>query len=533
MRTGIVAATLAFVAGWWLGGQKTEIASPRSTPARPAPLPTPAQAPGTTTASRGSELARSVCGTCHLVPEPALLTKTEWAHHVLPEMARWLGLEAVDFESRKDGRLLQAAGIYPPSPVISVEDWLAIWDHYVSAAPTRPVPPPPKPATDGVTPWFRARKMNFHTGLPAISLVKIDAPRRQLLVGDAFASLLGVVDMHGAVSRRVRVPGAPVHAAVGERGLHVTLIGQIYPSDALDGAVGYVAHQQGDGAEIVLDHLRRPVATAVGDVNADGRADLVVCAFGNRLGRLSWFEAMDDGSFEEHPLLEQPGVAHAELRDLNHDGRPDLVVLRAQAREGISLFLNEGAGRFTHRPVVEQHPAFGYTSLVIADVNGDGHDDLLTANGDNGDHPTPHRSYHGVRLLTGDGQGRFQQTWFHPLEGAYKALAADFDADGDVDIAAIAYFPDFTASQVEAALVFENQGRLRFVPRALPEADAGRWMVMDAGDLDGDGDTDLALGSYLAGPTTIPVPSAVRERWRTAGAAVLLLENVSRHAGAR
>ena len=53
-------------------------------------------------------------------------------------------------------------------------------------------------------------------------------------------------------------------------------------------------------------------------------------------------------------------------------------------------------------------------------------------------------------------------------------------------------------------------------------------MTMDAGDIDGDGDVDIALGSFTAGPTTIPMPPSLRDHWKTNGAAVLLLENLAR-----
>ena len=43
--------------------------------------------------------------------------------------------------------------------------------------------------------------------------------------------------------------------------------------------------------------------------------------------------------------------------------------------------------------------------------------------------------------------------------------------------------------------------------------------------MDGDGDLDLALGSYSRGPVTIPVPDEVERGWQQAGAAVLILVN--------
>ena len=51
---------------------------------------------------------------------------------------------------------------------------------------------------------------------------------------------------------------------------------------------------------------------------------------------------------------------------------------------------------------------------------------------------------------------------------------------------------------------------------------------MAAGDLDGDGDTDIVLGSFLPGPPTISIPEALQKRWVSNRTSVLIVENVLR-----
>ena len=161
----------------------------------------------------------------------------------------------------------------------------------------------------------------------------------------------------------------------------------------------------------------------------------------------------------------------------------------------------------------------------MADFNGDGFPDILLTQGDNGDYPSPFKRYHGLRIYLNNGHYQFSEAWFYPLNGAFKAVARDFDRDGDLDIAAIAFFPDYFRTPAESAIYLENQGGLKFTASSIPEANAGRWLTMDAGDLDGDGDIDLVLGSFIDGPRTIPIPAELLEAWKTQRVAALILRN--------
>ena len=253
--------------------------------AEPGPIPA---LPGS---RRGQELAAKYCASCHLVPEPGSLTKSAWVHQIQPEMAKWFGLAPVDFEGMTDGRLLQEAGIYPPSPILPEEDWFAIWDYYRTTAPSQlPAAQPAEPVQIGLK-RFKVRKLNPHSGVPMTCLVHIDAPRHQILVGDAFGGSLFVLGPGGQVQRRARFSSPPVGVFdSGHDTLLLTLIGRLFPADSLEGSVVLWDRQNGTPPDPVLENLRRPTDAVLVDLNQDGLKDVVTCSFGHRLGHFSWFE---------------------------------------------------------------------------------------------------------------------------------------------------------------------------------------------------------------------------------------------------
>lgn len=476
---------------------------------------------------QGYELAHLYCQACHSFPDPSLLDKKTWVEGALKKMAPLLGVGKLNLEKRADGGILAASGIFPKTSLISESDWKAIVDYYQTAAPETAPAQEPHPSIHPTLKQFTAEPLGYRFTNASITLVQFDPAQKRLLVGDAYTRALHFFDIQGTRLRSFPMRSVPVSAIPKTEGLYALEIGHVFPSDELDGRLVWIdtRSETNNKVQMVVDHLRRPVSFTLCDLNQDGREDFLISCFGNYLGRLSWYESKASGHYEEHVLIPNPGALGSWVRDFNHDGQPDVVALMAQARESIRLLMNRGKGEFEESVLAEFPPVFGCTHLEWVDWNRDGIPDVLMTNGDNGEYPSPFKNYHGIRLFLSDAQQRLRLAYFYPMNGAFKAVAADFDGDGDLDIAAISYFPDYQHTPNEGFVYLENKGDMQFEAFSFPESTSGRWMTMDAEDLDGDGDVDLVLGSFQQGPSSITVPTNLRQRWATNGIGVMMLKN--------
>jgi hypothetical protein len=186
------------------------------------------------------------------------------------------------------------------------------------------------------------------------------------------------------------------------------------------------------------------------------------------------------------------------------------------------MFLNDGKGNFVQKEIFRRAPVWGHSYFELADFNGDGEMDFLVVNGDNGDYEAPPKTYHGIRIFLKKGDG-YEESFFYPMHGAYKAVARDFDGDGDLDIAAVSFFPDYENSPRESFVYLENKGGLKFEASTFRECIAGRWLTMDAADVDGDGDIDIVLGSLIKMPNVLP--DFLKQLWEKQSPSLLFLIN--------
>jgi hypothetical protein len=472
----------------------------------------------------GEELARVQCASCHAFPDPSLLDKTTWSENVLPLMGEFMNVDIYYQPYNNSGpagdvNLKRSA----PAQLFPGDKWKHIVAWYLQNAPDKPLPRREYPvAVKPVLDNFSAHPVYDAVTYPLTTFVRYDTSMKKVLFGDGISNKIFALSKDYAAKELFEVSTGVTDLKKGNGNYLAVTMGILKPSDQKLGKLTKVA--AGKKPQIIIDSLQRPVQANYADLNADGNEDIIMSEFGYRTGSFSWFENKGENKiYEKHILRPLPGAIDSRVYDFNKDGKPDIAVLMAQGDEGVFFYYNEGNGKFREERVLQFQPAYGSNFFDLKDINKDGFVDIITNNGDNGDYSVILKAYHGIRIFLNDGKNKFTEKIFLPVYGVQKTIAEDFDNDGDIDLASIAFFPDYKNHPEESFIYWENKGDFTFTRSTFAGATDGRWMTMDADDIDKDGDIDIVLGNAFF--TLGDLPQSYKDKWKKRPLSLMVLEN--------
>jgi len=199
------------------------------------------------------------------------------------------------------------------------------------------------------------------------------------------------------------------------------------------------------GLDTIFPNSGGPVWMVAADVNSDGASDILVanwCASTTECRRSSVGVLLNNGDGTFKPAVAyDTGGYHAfsvSVADVNDDGKPDLVVANgcgdafqqpAGCPDGsIGVLLGNGDGTFQ---AVRNYPSGGSASgMAMADVNNDGHADVVVSNCAPSGQPCP-LGPGTVGVLLSEGDGSFQPVQIYDSGGFTATSVTVADVNGD------------------------------------------------------------------------------------------------------
>ncbi len=350
--------------------------------------------------------------------------------------------------------------------------------------------------------WTRRVRNAVMTGAVALAVaMAADVP--------ALGSTSGLFEPYVAYPTGSWPEAVAIGDVTGDRLNDVVLVTSYYLDPSNDYKL-FVYRQQADGtlaAPVKYDtggtYTTRPQTVAIGDVNGDGRNDVVV---GNSGGSIGVFSQNDSGGL--HPVVQHAtGDSQCvRIADLNGDGRLD-VAGAGLGTSTVSVFLQDAGGSLA-APVVYAAPHVGYEDLEVGDLDHDGRTDVAVMSGEG---LVPNVS---VLYQQPDGTlGGLESRFVGANQVSHGIGIGDVTGDGRNDL--VASFGLIQSDYQLAVFAQAADGSLPATPTSLPSWNSPA--AVEVADVSGDRRADVLvvhrgyaqLGVYVQGAGGVLDPEAL------------------------
>ncbi|QDV24830.1 FG-GAP repeat domain-containing protein [Aureliella helgolandensis] len=450
---------------------------------------------------------RSFCGDCHAVPLPETFPKSHWEEEVVQGYKFYIDSKRSDLvEPKRSDTIKYFRDAAPDKLTLPAQVDRRTHVQFVAATPA------------GLEPLAEICVSNMNWNASDATLLVSDMRSGRVLRYEV-ANAWSFTEL-GRVANACRVTPCDWDQD-GATDYLVTDLGSFSVGDHHQGRVELWVDREGQLVRQALGgEFSRVVEVQPIDFDGDGDLDVIAADFGWRTTgavRLLRNQQVDHNSpsvqtavkvdMQLEVLDDRHGALGVEVLDLNGDGFLDYLVAFGQEYETLEAYYGNGRGEYRNQVLLElADPSYNSSSICIADVDGDGLPDIVHTNGDTMDAFLP-KPYHGVRWLRNLGGERWEVQELGLLVGALQACVADFDGDGDQDIAAAGMLPFYEEEvygPIDSVVWWEQQADGKFVRHALEQYGPSHASCV-AGDVNGDGLADLIVGNWSPGKESLPV----------------------------
>jgi hypothetical protein len=268
-----------------------------------------------------------------------------------------------------------------------------------------------------------------------------------------------------------------------------------------------VFQQLASGGFSLFAELARPVGTsygypssmAVGDVNGDGRADIVVTYSANvPSARIAVFLQQANHTFGSATLLETyDSPTNAKIVDMNQDGRPDIVVMNNNYGSYTTHYQQPGGVLGTAVTVptgYEIQSGMHTRDSDIGDITGDGTPDIAYTSLNIGLAVVAQGSVPSCPTASVPAPARRPSFLYGQIDqqGMSELVQGDVNGDGRQDVLSI---QTNISRYAVRAIQQQPDGGFALTPTALLTSDYYT-QGLSAGDLNGDGRLDVAMAEF-------------------------------------
>lgn len=410
------------------------------------------------------EVVNRYCSNCHSIPTPSQLPKSAWPN-VLDSMEVYF--------SHPSAYPIYSQRI-PSSFNYDKKEFNRIRKYFIENAITEDQVRANNPAPImGEIPQERIIKLPITVENNSVPLLlSFDETLKKLFLSEmgANGNILKIFNQAYELEQTLKFDEPPIHISTTPDDIFVTLIGGANKDTNTSAVLKLNADKF--SKETLVNGLSRATETLIGDFDSDGNLDIFYCGFGENTGTgyVSIFWGTDTKQFTEQRLLNGSGALKVLQRDLNKDGKKDFLVLFAQSLQNIILFESTSKREYKQKIILQRPIGWGFMDFDLIDIDGDGIEEIITASGNNMElRPAPLKTYHGIYIWKDSKNQTYEQVNFFPMYGATQVLAADFNGDSTIDIAATSMVPDWKSTPINTIMILlQNQSKV-FTPFTLSE----------------------------------------------------------------